>query len=136
MDEGQLEALVAAAETARRRAYCPYSGFAVGAAVLTAAGSIFAGCNVENAAYPVGICAERAAIVAAVAHGWTDLRGLAVVADAEEPIVPCGLCRQTIAEFAPGLPLVLATLDGRRLELTLDELFPDPFSPASLRPPR
>ena len=135
LDEAQRQALVAAAVAARRHAYCPYSGFAVGAAVLTAGGDLVAGCNVENAAYPAGICAERAAIAAAVAAGTTDLRGLAVVADTVEPIVPCGLCRQTIAEFAPRLPLVLATLAGRHRVVTLDELLPEPFSPAVL-PPR
>jgi cytidine deaminase len=139
VDGAEVDALVAAATAVRRHAYCPYSGYPVGAAVLTAGGDIVAGCNVENASYPAGICAERAAIAAAVSTGSTVLRGLAVVTLGPEPAAPCGLCRQTAAEFDPHLPVVLATVDGRQRLVTLDQLLPDAFTRADLPaadPPR
>lgn len=117
-----LEALVEAAWDARRRAYAPYSNFAVGAALLAADGRIFAGCNVENLSYGLTNCAERVAIGAAVADGVRDFLAVAVVADTGVPISPCGACRQVLAEF--GVPRVILANRSERLEFTLDELLP------------
>src|SRR5262245_36644472 len=103
-------ALIAQAVAARERAYCPYSSFAVGAAVLTASERIFHGCNVENAAYPATVCAERTALLSAYAAGERDLIALAVVADTPGPVSPCGTCRQVIHELAPHCTVILANL--------------------------
>lgn len=116
----------------RGHAYAPYSGFNVGAAVLCSSGAIYAGCNVENSAYPSGICAERAAIAAAISAGERDIVSLAVVADSERPVSPCGMCRQVIAELAPRSRVLLANLRGERVETTPDALLPGAFSAADL----
>ena len=123
------ERLFEAARLARQRAHAPYSGFAVGAAVGTASGRVFAGCNVENAAYPEGMCAEAGAISAMVAAGEREILDVLVMSDSVEPVVPCGGCRQKLAEFANGDARVLcANLDGIVAESTLGELFPSAFS--------
>jgi cytidine deaminase len=96
LDEGVRQRLLDQARRAREAAYAPYSHFRVGAAVLTAAGEIFSGCNIENASLGATICAERVAILAAVAAGCRDLTALAVVADTPDPVAPCGLCRQVL----------------------------------------
>lgn len=131
------EALVAAARDARAASYSPYSDFSVGAAVLAADGSIFAGCNMENRSYGLALCAERSAFAAAVAAGHRDFAAVAVVADAEPPATPCGLCRETMAEFCgPELPVLLVNLNGGRVERRLGELFPHPFELPAIRNPR
>jgi cytidine deaminase len=120
--------LLAAATAARQRSYSPFSGFAVGAALLAEDGRIFAGCNVENRSYGLALCAERVAVASAVVAGVRRFAAVAVVAEADPLAPPCGLCRETLAEFCPGdLPLLLAAPDGRRRETTLGELFPEPF---------
>lgn len=121
------------ARDARRNAYVPYSGFHVGAAVLSASGAVFTGANVENAAYPLGMCAERTAIGTMVASGDVGpLLAVAVVGDGEDPCTPCGGCRQVIAEFGPGA-LVLSSGDGGRpLRTTATELLPHAFGPMRL----
>ncbi len=120
--------LLAAARDCRERAYSPYSGFAVGAALRAADGSIHAGCNVENRSFGLTVCAERVALGAAVAAGAGAPLALAVVAEATPPALPCGLCLQTLAEFAgPELPILLANLDGEQSEVKLGELLPHPF---------
>ncbi len=120
--------LVEQAIAARERAYCPYSGFAVGAAVLTASGRVFPGCNVENAAYPATICAERAALLGAYAAGERAIVALAVVADTPGPVSPCGTCRQVIYELAPGCTIALANLHGALQLTTPQELLPGGFT--------
>ncbi|MFO7310526.1 MAG: cytidine deaminase [Bacillota bacterium] len=123
-----MDRLVAAARAARERAYAPYSEFQVGAALLTASGEIVTGCNVENASYGATMCAERVALGTAVAAGHRQFRALAVVTDADPPAPPCGICRQSIAEFAAeDLPVILANVKGERRVLTLKDLFPGAF---------
>jgi cytidine deaminase len=122
-----LEQLRAAAWAARDRAYAPYSRYSVGAAVLGDNGRVYAGANVENASYGVSVCAERAAAIAAVLDGCRTLRAVAVVTASSPPAAPCGACRQTLAEFAHDLPVVLENLAGERVDTRLTELFPRAF---------
>ena len=126
MDEGAWDALRRAAMDARTNAYAPYSGFAVGAAVQTRSGAVFTGCNVENASYGATICAERAALAAAVAAGERELVALVVASGAKSPTPPCGICRQCLAELAPSLPIRSYT-GGARAEYDLSSLLPDAF---------
>lgn len=125
-----IEALFSAAVLARTHAYAPYSSFAVGAALRSASGAIFTGCNVENAAYPSGTCAEQAAISAMIGAGETRIAEIAVIGDADRPVTPCGACRQRIREFAMADTQIHAgTLAGARLHLTMGELLPHAFGP-------
>jgi cytidine deaminase len=125
--------LLAAALTARGNAYAPYSGFRVGAAIRCPDGSVHAGCNVENVAYPQGTCAEAGAIAAMVAAGRTRIAEVLVVADGPEVIAPCGGCRQKLAEFAPpDTPVILAGPEGERARTTLGALLPGAFTPGHL----
>lgn len=119
--------LVAAATEARRCSYSPYSGFAVGAALLTVGGKTFTACNVENASYGLSVCAERAVILKAVSEGERDFAALAVVCDSAGGCVPCGACLQFMAEFAPRLSLILADTAGTRRLTSVAELLPEPF---------
>jgi cytidine deaminase len=121
------------ARNARRHAYVPYSGFHVGAAVLSASGTIFTGANVENAAYPLGMCAERTAVGTMVATGdLGPIVAVAVVGDGDDPCTPCGGCRQVINEFGPGATMLASGDDGRPLRTTLAELLPHAFGPMRL----
>jgi cytidine deaminase len=122
------EPLVAAATAARAHAYAPYSRFAVGAALLMEDGSIHAAANVENCIPALAICAERNAMAAAASAGLRRPRAVAVVTDATPPALPCGLCRQTLSEFAGELSILTVNVDGVRKETTLAEIFPQPFS--------
>ncbi|MRX51412.1 cytidine deaminase [Paracoccus sp. S-4012] len=125
--------LLDAAREVRERAYAPYSRFKVGAAVRGASGAVYRGCNVENVAYPEGTCAEAGAIAAMVAAGETELIEVAVIADAPEPVPPCGGCRQKLAEFGRGAtPVLLATTSGRTLATTVAELLPGRFEVAHM----
>lgn len=124
--DAPLEALLDAARAVRERAYAPYSNFRVGAALHAEDGRIYVGCNVENASYGATICAERAAIVAMVAAGARRILALAVFTDAETLAMPCGLCRQVIAEFQRDARLLVANPRTQRV-LTFDRIFPEPF---------
>ena len=127
-----LESARAAALAAMERAYAPYSNFRVGAVLVGDDGSVFAGCNVENSAYPAGICAERAALAAAVAGGGRRFDLLVVVTEADEPTPPCGMCRQALVEFGPDLAIVSYTRHGGEAHWRLATLLPHPFTPAAL----
>jgi cytidine deaminase len=124
--------LCAAAQEAMVRAYAPYSDFRVGAALLSTDGTVIAGCNVENSCFPAGICAERAALAAAVALGHREFTHLAIVTEAGEPAAPCGICRQVLVEFAPDLHVTSRTTSGAEARWSLADLLPHPFTPQSL----
>jgi cytidine deaminase len=128
-----MKELVDAATRARANAHAPYSGFSVGAAVRDELGRIHIGCNVENASYPEGICAETAAVAAMVAAGGRRIDAVAIVAEGAAPCTPCGGCRQRLREFAaPQTPVHCAGPEGLRRSYTLGELLPDSFGPESL----
>lgn len=129
----QRDAMLAAATAAMARAHAPYSHFHVGAAVLDLQGRIHAGCNVENAAYPQGVCAEAGALSAMVLAGGTGVQAVLVVGNGEALVTPCGGCRQKIREFAGPLTLVMIASPQRvRATFTLDELLPHSFGPEHL----
>lgn len=133
--EDDLERLAAAAREASRRAYCPYSRFRVGAAVLTDGGDLFAGCNVENASYGLTVCAERNAVFQAVAGGRRTVRAVAVYTPTSTPTAPCGACRQVLNEFGPDA-VVLCVCDGpATIRSSLDALLPQAFGPRNLASP-
>lgn len=132
MDAAQRAILCARAESAMTQAYAPYSGFRVGAALLAVDGSIVDGCNVENAAYPAGICAERAALAAAVTRGVRTFVAIVIFTEAEVPASPCGMCRQMLVEFAPQLEVVSITRGGAQARWSMSDLLPAAFTPTSL----
>jgi cytidine deaminase len=121
------ETLLTAANEARLNAHAPYSGFAVGAALLMEDQSVVAGCNVENRTFGLTICAERNAMARAVAEGKRKPLALVVVTDASPPAAPCGLCREALVEFVPDLPILLRNPGGEERRVRLRDLLPDPF---------
>ncbi len=122
-----------AAQAVRKNAYAPYSKFKVGAAIRSAKGIIYTGCNVENVAYPEGTCAEAGAIAAMVAAGETQITEVYVVADAPLPVSPCGGCRQKLSEFGAGdVVVTMATISGTEMTMTLADLLPGAFAEAHL----
>ena len=124
MDDARL---IDTAKEYRERAYCPYSRFKVGAAVLTKRGNIYGGCNIENASYPLTNCAERTAIFKAVSEGEHEFEAIAVIADIESPCAPCGACRQVMAEFR--IPrIIMANMAGDVKTVSLKELLPFAFT--------
>lgn len=125
------EQLLAAAQTARARAYAPYSEYRVGAALLTQDGSVVLGCNVENASYGATICAERVALTTAVALGKREIVALALVT--ENGGAPCGLCRQVMVELAPHMKIYIGTSDGEYTETSVAALMPLAFGPEDLQ---
>jgi len=127
MDDQQLVVL---AQEARQAAYAPYSHYSVGAALLTTSGQVFTGCNVENAVYPLCLCAERTAVVKAVSEGQREFSTIAIAT--RNGGSPCGACRQVLREFAPHLRILLADDAGRVRPFTLDQLLPESFGPESL----
>ncbi len=130
MKEWSREELIAQAVQAREHAYAPYSGYRVGAALLGKSGRVYTGCNVENAVYPLCICAERVAVVKAVSEGEREFVALAVVT--ENGGAPCGSCRQTLREFGEDIVVLIADATGAYRETTVADLLPDSFSAADL----
>lgn len=125
-----IEALFPAAAQARLNAYAPYSGFAVGAALRTVSGAIFSGANVENASFPVGTCAEAAAIAAMIATGQRRIAEMLIIGDGDALVTPCGACRQRLSEFAgEDVKIHVAGITGVRATFTLGELLPLAFGP-------
>jgi cytidine deaminase len=125
--------LLDAATAVRLRAYAPYSRFKVGAALRTASGTTYVGCNVENVAYPEGTCAEAGAIAAMIAGGDTTITEVCVIADSPDPVPPCGGCRQKIAEFAAqDVVVTLCTTDGKTRAMTVADLLPGVFTAAHM----
>lgn len=132
----EREQLIEAAKEARKLSYSPYSNFAVGAVVLTKDGKLFNGTNVENASYPLCMCAERNALYHAYMNGYTrnDFVALALIADTDEPCAPCGACRQVISELFPeNATIIMANLKGNIKETTIAELLPASFSSKDLK---
>lgn len=127
----QKEKLVSAAMEARKRAYAPYSKYAVGAALLTSSGEVYTGVNIENAAYPSSMCAERVAVFKAVSDGIHDIRAIAVVT--QNAGSPCGACRQVLAEFGMEIIVLIANTQGDVIrEVQLSELLPGAFTASFL----
>ena len=127
LTEEKIEELVLAAKRVRENAYAPYSGFKVGAALLTKTGKVFRGCNVENASFGLTVCAERHAIANAIAHGEQDFLAIAIVTQGERPASPCGACRQVIAEFSTDLTVIVENLSGERRVFSIGDLIPHLF---------
>ncbi|RMH59110.1 MAG: cytidine deaminase [Candidatus Hydrogenedentota bacterium] len=130
---GEYRMLVERAKEARERAYAPYSRFPVGAALLCEDGTIYTGCNVENASYGLTCCAERTAIFKAVSEGHTKFRAISVVLDSTDPSAPCGACRQVIFEFGPDIDVVMANVGSESVDVVkITDLIPRAFGPSSL----
>ena len=128
LSDSERQSLIDLANEARRRAYAPYSNYKVGAALRTASGKIFTGVNIENAAYPTGICAERVAVFKAVSEGETSFEVIAVVTSNGGP--PCGSCRQVLSEFGLDTIVLIADGDGNLVnEVSVDDLLPGAFRP-------
>ena len=133
MIENDVKKLIDAAMTARTTAYAPYSKFRVGAAALCSDGTVYTGCNIENASYPCGICAERVAVSKAVSDGKTDIAAIAVIGSSAEKCTPCGVCRQFMYEFSPDMTVFCCDKGGNYDEHALYELLPRGFGAKSLK---
>ncbi len=125
----EYQCLLEHARKAREKAYAPYSGFAVGAAVQSTAGAIYVGANVENASYGLTVCAERNALIAAFLAGERNYLALAVMADSSTPVFPCGACLQVIRELAGNIKIISSNLEGPGKVFMLKDLYPYPFPP-------
>lgn len=119
--------LVLEAKKARDNSYAPHSNFRVGAALLAKSGEVYTGTNVENSSFGLGVCAERLALFKAVSSGEKDFIKIAIIASGEEPITPCGLCRQVLFEFSPRMKVICSNLKGKTRKFTLKKLLPYPF---------
>jgi cytidine deaminase len=128
-----MDELLQAAREAQQKAYAPYSNYRVGAAVRGDNGKIYQGANVENASYGLSVCAERNAVSAAILDGARKIVAAAVVTASSPPVAPCGMCRQTLAEFADDLPIALTNERGERRDTTLRELLPQAFGGNDLK---
>ncbi|HXE10646.1 MAG TPA: cytidine deaminase [Bryobacteraceae bacterium] len=124
--------LLDAAFSARERAYAPFSGFRVGAAIEDEEGRIFTGCNIESASYGLTLCAERVAAFKAVSEGSRTFKRIAIVADSDTLTPPCGACRQILWEFCGNVQIILTNLNGRREDIQLADLYPRPFDTSIL----
>lgn len=126
--------LIEKADDMLKMAYVPYSNFPVGAVILSETGEVFAGCNVENSSYGLSICAERTAIFKAVSEGSREFKKMVITGNTDDPISPCGACRQVISEFCePDMPVVLTNTDGKIKKTTVAELLPGAFTPKDLK---
>ncbi|XP_062329958.1 cytidine deaminase b [Osmerus eperlanus] len=131
---GVKEGLVARSLEARQFAYCPYSSFRVGAALLTPDGSVFTGCNVENSCHNLGVCAERNAISKAVSEGYRSFKAIAIASDLQDQFIsPCGGCRQFMREFGTDWEVYMSKPDGSYLEMRVRDLLPLSFGPEDLK---
>jgi cytidine deaminase len=126
-DDEIVQRMKRAAEEASRNSYSPYSGFSVGAALLTVGGEIFSACNVENASYGLSVCAERNAVFQAVSKGKTKILAIAIVTDSKRLATPCGACRQVLSEFGREIEIFVFSATGEMLQTTIDKLLPNPF---------
>lgn len=127
------DVLIERAIQIREKAYTPYSKFKVGAALLTEDDEIFVGCNIENASYPVGCCAERVAIFNAISAGKRNFKAMAVVANTDDPVSPCGSCRQVMSEFfSNSMPIYLSNINKDVFETNIEQLLPGSFQPSHL----
>lgn len=133
LTEAQFESLKLAAMNVSGNAWCPYSDFRVGAALLGADGRMFCGCNIENASYGLTICAERTAVAEAVAAGCREFLTLLIYTPTAQPTAPCGACRQVVAEFSPDLEVVSVCDGSDVLRASIRQLLPHSFGPQSLR---
>ena len=129
MEEAHILELLKRADQAKQNAYAPYSGFRVGAAVMTKSGRIYSGCNVENASYGATVCAERVALFKAISEGERDFLAIAITSDGKEPAYPCGICRQVLCEFNPEMEVIVSGKDfGYDKRYKAMELFPHAFT--------
>ncbi|MEA3312936.1 MAG: cytidine deaminase [Caldisericota bacterium] len=117
---------------ARNNAYAPYSHFKVGAAILAKNGKVYSGCNIENSSYGASVCAERVALFTAVSEGEKEFLSIAIATDTKKPVMPCGICRQVLSEFAPNLKIYAINIDGKVKEALLDQILPDAFTKEDL----
>jgi cytidine deaminase len=125
--------LIKMASKAMKNAYVPYSNFKVGAALLTKAGKVYTGCNIENASYGATICAERTAIFKAVSEGEREFEAIAIASDSDEFAYPCGICRQVMLEFSKDLKIYISNKNGEYKEYTISELLPTGFTKDNMR---
>ncbi|KAL7407308.1 hypothetical protein ABVT39_006635 [Epinephelus coioides] len=133
LSQETVKRLILQSQKAKQQAYCPYSKFRVGAALLTLDNCVFTGCNVENACYNLGLCAERTAISKAVSEGYRSFKAIAIASDLNDQFIsPCGGCRQFIREFGSNWDVYLSKPDGSYLKMTVDELLPVSFGPEEL----
>ncbi|CDQ72998.1 unnamed protein product [Oncorhynchus mykiss] len=136
-NEDWIKPLIHQSQGAKEFAYCPYSKFRVGAALLAHDGTVFTGCNVENATYNLGLCAERTAIAKAVSGGYRSFKAIAIASDLEDQFVsPCGGCRQFMREFGDHWSVYLSKPDGSYKEMTIEDLLPVSFGPEDLKKKR
>ncbi|KAM3622415.1 uncharacterized protein V6R79_024741 [Siganus canaliculatus] len=133
LSQETVRTLIQRSQEAKKQAYCPYSKFRVGAALLTSDNSVITGCNVENACYNLGVCAERNAISKAVSEGYSTFKAIAIASDLDHQVIsPCGGCRQFMREFGKNWDVFLSKPDGSYLRMTVDELLPHSFGPEDL----
>ncbi len=127
MNQKTKNELISKAKEAREKAYVPYSGFPIGAAVLTTGGKIFTGSNIENAAYGLTNCAERTAIFKAISEGYKKFEAILIITDTDKPVTPCGSCRQVFTEFGDDIEVISTNYKGDELSYTSGELLPGAF---------